>query len=155
MASDGWSGLSYIVSLDLGKETYGEVLQPEYAEGCKTLTLGVLGELLCAVCNYHESRVVDVWVMKVYGVKDSWTKLVCIPHPNDNRWNPISDPLCISNDGKVLLRFGPQLLVYDSKDSSSSKIENCFEIHEACIVVESLGSPFHPIGLADSNADEY
>ncbi|CAH1453017.1 unnamed protein product [Lactuca virosa] len=46
-----------IISLDLAKETYGEILQPVYDE--------------------------DVWVMKVYGVKDSWTKLVSIPYLTD------------------------------------------------------------------------
>nr|GEX31256.1 hypothetical protein [Tanacetum cinerariifolium] len=55
------------------KETYGEVSQPEYDEGDKTLDLGVLCEWLCVLCNYRKSRV-DVWAMKVYGAKDSLTK---------------------------------------------------------------------------------
>lgn len=41
-------------------------------------------------------------MMKVYGVKDSWTKLA-IPYPNDFYWIDYVEPLCISNDGKVLL----------------------------------------------------
>ncbi|GJR43190.1 RNA-directed DNA polymerase, eukaryota [Tanacetum coccineum] len=76
---DSWK----IISLDLAKETYGEILQPEY------------------------------------------------------------------EDGKPLLRFGLQLLIYDSKGSSSSVIEN--KCYDACIVVESLASPFPPLGLADNN----
>ncbi|GJW18503.1 hypothetical protein Tco_0025939 [Tanacetum coccineum] len=79
---DSWK----IISLDLAKETYGEILQPEY------------------------------------------------------------------EDGKPLLRFGLQLLIYDSKGSSSSVIEN--KCYDACIVVESLASPFPPLGLADNNSDE-
>ncbi|PWA93769.1 F-box associated interaction domain-containing protein [Artemisia annua] len=77
---DGQSG--NIVSLDLGKETYGEVLQPEYDEGSGYFELEVSGEWLCVLCDYYENRAVDVWVMKVYGVKDSWTKLASIRHPN-------------------------------------------------------------------------
>ena len=87
--------------------------------------------------------------MKVYGVKDSWTKLACIPHLTTP--SMYLDILCILKDGKVLLRFGPQLLVYDSKDSSSLEIENFDEIDEACVVVESLVSPFPPLALADDN----
>ncbi|PWA83399.1 F-box associated interaction domain-containing protein [Artemisia annua] len=98
----GSSFTQRIVSLDLEKETYGEVLQPEYDEGDKTLGLGVLGERLCVLCNYRESHA-DVWVMKVYGVKDSWSKLVSIPCQTDLGMHYISMPLCISNDGKVLL----------------------------------------------------
>nr|GEX31255.1 hypothetical protein [Tanacetum cinerariifolium] len=138
-----------IVSLDLANETYGEVLQPEHHEGNDYLRLGVSGEWLCALYTYFESPVVNVWVMKVYGVKDSWTKLASIPYV----WCGHNlAPFCISEDGKLLLQFGPQLFVYDSKDSSSSVIDNaCID---ACIVVESLVSPFPPLGLADNNDDE-
>nr|GEV61768.1 hypothetical protein [Tanacetum cinerariifolium] len=58
-------------------------------------------------------------------------------------------------DGKVLLRYGPQLLVCDLKDSSSSEIENFDGTYEACILVESLVSPFYPLGLAVKSDDEY
>ncbi|GKA84130.1 F-box associated domain containing protein [Tanacetum coccineum] len=144
-----------IVSLDLAKETYGEVFQPEYdGKGHNALTLGVLGELLCVLCNYRESRVVDVWVMKVYGVMDSWTKVACIPYPADIWWDQILDPLCISIDGKVLLKFGSKLLVYNSKDSSSTMIDNFDRRRQVCILVESLVSPFPPLCPADNNDDE-
>ncbi|GJX22760.1 F-box associated domain containing protein [Tanacetum coccineum] len=71
-----------IVSLDLANETYGEVLQPEYHKGDDYLNLGVMGEWLCVLNDYCKSPVVDVWVMKVYGVKDSWTKLASILYPH-------------------------------------------------------------------------
>ncbi|PWA35471.1 F-box associated interaction domain-containing protein [Artemisia annua] len=125
LACDCWRSW-HIVSLDLGKETYGEVLQPEYDEGSKRLTLGV------------------------YGVKDSWTKLACIPHPT-YLMDAYLDILCILKDGKVLLQFGSRLLVYDSKDSSSPEILNFDKIDDACVVVEILVSPFPPLALADNN----
>ncbi|KAI7735623.1 hypothetical protein M8C21_031939 [Ambrosia artemisiifolia] len=139
-------GSSYswiIVSLDLAKETYGEILQPVYDEGDKDLTLGVLGESLCVLCNYRGIRA-DVWVMKVYGVKDSWTKLVSIPYLTDPGRDQFSVPFCVSNDGKLLLQLGSKLIVYDSKSSSSSEIQNVDECLEACIFVESLVSPDAP-----------
>ncbi|GJT69874.1 F-box associated domain containing protein [Tanacetum coccineum] len=150
-----WSDWGDIASLDLGKESYGELLQPEYDEGCKILTLGVFGEWLCVLCNYCEICVVDVWVMKVYGVKDSWTRLLSIAHPNDRFSIPsymqFHAPLCMSNGGKLLLRFGTKLVVYDCTDSSYSEIQNFHVFYDACIAVESLISP---LGLVDNNGDE-
>ncbi|GJV96079.1 hypothetical protein Tco_1547656, partial [Tanacetum coccineum] len=67
-----------IISLDLAKETYGEVLQPVYDKGEKDLKLGALGHGLRVACSYRDDRV-DLWVMKVYGMKDSWTILASIP----------------------------------------------------------------------------
>ncbi|XP_023736405.1 F-box/kelch-repeat protein At3g23880 isoform X1 [Lactuca sativa] len=133
-----------IISLDLAKETYGEILQPVYDEGNKDLTLGALGESLCVLCDYSKIRA-DVWVMKVYGVKDSWTKLVSIPYLTDPGRDQFSVPLCISNDGKVLLQFGAKLVLYDSKNLSFSEIHNIDECHEAYTFVESLVSPEAPI----------
>ncbi|PWA79220.1 F-box associated interaction domain-containing protein [Artemisia annua] len=157
-AGDGWTESMDIVSLDLGKETYGEVMQPEHdGKGDKTLALGVLGEWLCLLCNYIESRAVVVWVM-VYGAKDSWTKLASISHPNDRNVIPsymkFHDPLYISNDGKLLLQLGNMLVVYDCINGSYSEIQNFDGIRDACIVVESLISPFSPLGLGDNNGDE-
>ncbi|XP_071699990.1 F-box/kelch-repeat protein At3g23880-like [Rutidosis leptorrhynchoides] len=78
-----WPSYSWtIVSVDLGNESYGEVPQPVYDEGDKYLTLGVLDEKLCVVCDYR-GKCADVWVMKVYGEQDSWTKLVSVPHLTD------------------------------------------------------------------------
>ncbi|PWA40446.1 F-box associated interaction domain-containing protein [Artemisia annua] len=141
------SGSWKIVSLDLAKETYGEVLQPKYPEGHEYSELGVAGEWLCVLGAYVEKCVVDIWVMKVYGVKDSWTKLASIPYPHT--WDDqILAPFYISEDGKLMLQFGRQLAIYDSKDSSSSVTDNLIECLEACTVVESLVSPF---GLAGNN----
>ncbi|KAI3523635.1 hypothetical protein L1887_01908 [Cichorium endivia] len=140
-------GSSYswtIVSLDLTTETYGEILQPVYDEGEKDLTLGALGEWLCVLCDYHMDHA-DVWVMKVYGVKDSWTKLVSIPYLIDPGWAQFSVPLCISNDGKVLVQFGEKFVMYDSKNRSVSEIQNFDKCHEAYTFVESLVSPEAPM----------
>ncbi|PWA88861.1 F-box associated interaction domain-containing protein [Artemisia annua] len=144
-----------IVSLDLAKETYGEVLQPEYDEGDTDLALGVLGEWLCVLCTYphYRNHVPDVWVMKVYGVKDSWTKLASIQDPAHYWTSQRSVPLCISNDGKMLFQFSNRFVIYDSKDNYVSHIQD-FLFSQACIVVESLVSPFPPLCLADNNDDE-
>ncbi|XAR62780.1 hypothetical protein NMG60_11017653 [Bertholletia excelsa] len=67
-----------IVSLDLAKETYGEVPQPSYDEGDSDLTLGVLNGCICVLSHYPGVHA-DVWIMNEYGRRESWTKLVAIP----------------------------------------------------------------------------
>ncbi|XP_076948186.1 F-box/kelch-repeat protein At3g23880-like [Bidens hawaiensis] len=137
-------GPRIIVSLDLEKETYGEVLQPVYDEVHKELALGSLREQLCVLCNYHGIRA-DLWVMKVYGVKDSWTKLVSIPYLNVSWSDHFLMPLCISNDGKLLLQIRRnRLIVYDFKNNSYSEIQKLDICLGACTFVESLVSPMPP-----------
>nr|XP_043640119.1 F-box/kelch-repeat protein At3g23880-like [Erigeron canadensis] len=132
-----------IVSLHLANGTYGQVSQPVYDEGDKDLNLGALGEWLCVLCNYRGHRA-DMWVMKDYGVNESWTKLVSIPYLTDPGRDQYSVPLCISKDGKVLLQFGSKLFAYDSRNRSFSEVENFDECLEACTYVESLVSPDTP-----------
>ncbi|KHG07541.1 hypothetical protein F383_34625 [Gossypium arboreum] len=75
----GQDGDFSIVSLDLARETYKEVTQPCYGDGVDERTLGVLDGCLCVLCSYRKLYA-DVWVMKEYGKRESWTKLVSIPY---------------------------------------------------------------------------
>ncbi|XP_015573331.1 F-box/kelch-repeat protein At3g23880 isoform X2 [Ricinus communis] len=78
--SEGDSGLMWIiVSFDIKRETYKEVMQPDYGELVYDRTLGVLDGCLCVMCNYHAVRA-DFWVMKEYGVRESWIRLVTVPY---------------------------------------------------------------------------
>ncbi|XP_071699982.1 F-box/kelch-repeat protein At3g23880-like [Rutidosis leptorrhynchoides] len=153
-----WAGRRYlgslhswtIVSVGLGNESYGEVPQPVHDEGYTNLTLGVLEEKLCVVCDYR-GKCADVWVMKVYGEQYSWTKLVSVPYLTDPDRYRYSVPLCVSNDGKVLLKFGSKLVVYGSKNSLLLEIQNFGTCHETFTFVESLVSPDSPSGLGDGS----
>ena len=49
--------------------------------------VGVLDGCLCLLSENSPSKAVDVWVMKEYGVKDSWVKLVSIP--NRHAYRPL------------------------------------------------------------------
>ncbi|TKY72079.1 F-box protein [Spatholobus suberectus] len=61
------------------KESYKEVLQPDYErETMHNLTLHVLRDCLCVLD--HGDRFFDVWLMKDYGKKESWTKLYRVPY---------------------------------------------------------------------------
>ncbi|KAM7462014.1 hypothetical protein LguiA_030135 [Lonicera macranthoides] len=85
--SDFNSGSAYLwrfVALDLANEIYGEV-QPT-VNSMRVL----LGELICVICNYYETRAY-VCVMKGYGVRESWTKLLTFKHLID-RDDSFTDP---------------------------------------------------------------
>lgn len=139
------SSLWVIVSLDLHKETYREVLlpPPDYEkEDCSTPTLGVLKGCLCLNYDYKRTDFV-VWVMKEYGVRESWVKLVTVPYlPNPEDFS-YSGPYCISENGEVLLMFEFDLIIYDPRDHSFRypRIENGKGWFDAEVYVETLVSP--------------
>ncbi|XP_059658742.1 F-box protein CPR1-like [Cornus florida] len=85
-----------IVAFDLGIEEYRLVPQPDYLYEDIDMFVGSLGGCLCINCNYARDRV-DVWVMKEYGVKESWTKLFSVEQFNYVR------PLAYSRTGEVVL----------------------------------------------------
>ena len=58
-------------------------------------------------------------MMKEYGVRDSWTKLLMTPHISIFRTQylyPLFETLRISENGVVLLRTRTNLLLYNSND---------------------------------------
>jgi len=66
----------FIASFDLGNESYKKVLLPDSdyrAIDSPTLHLSVFRNCLCLISSN------DVWIMKEYGNKASWTKLFTIP----------------------------------------------------------------------------
>jgi F-box interacting protein len=69
--------LYFIVSFDLGNESYQKILLPDYGEVMRVLSLSVLRDCLCMIINH------DVWVMKDYGHTESWTKLFTVSYMQD------------------------------------------------------------------------
>ncbi|KAL6499678.1 hypothetical protein OROGR_027588 [Orobanche gracilis] len=113
-----------IISFDLEKETYGAVLLPlpHYMEDGADLpcNLEVLNNCLC-LCYLNDIHCV-LWSMNMYGIQESWTKLILIPRCKIPR--PIGAslhirPLCISENGLVLMeldsdRLKLQLVMYNA-----------------------------------------
>ncbi|XVF75222.1 hypothetical protein PTKIN_Ptkin13bG0170200 [Pterospermum kingtungense] len=98
-----------IVALDLGSESYREVPQPEHEDNGFQLNVGVLGVCLCVIANYHDVRV-DLWVMKEYGVKESWTRLLSVANEEIIGSLRFVKPLAYSGSGDLVL------LEHDSRD---------------------------------------
>ncbi|XP_042513963.1 F-box protein CPR1-like [Macadamia integrifolia] len=67
-----------IISFHLKDEEYREVPLPhfmdddDFVDNKFLMKVGVLGGQLCLLCNY--SNRVEIWVMKDYGMRDSWVK---------------------------------------------------------------------------------
>ncbi|AES68586.1 F-box protein interaction domain protein [Medicago truncatula] len=126
LASKHWLRESpcFIVSLDLGNESYQEILQPEYEEVNEDnyLTLGVLSDCLSIISGHV------VWIMKEYGNKESWTKLFTVSYmPDPSKYYIFTKALCIfDNHRQVLLEstrdwgtnWDTKLIIYNSRNST-------------------------------------
>lgn len=144
LASTTSSSSWVIVSLDLGKESYQELLQPDYGEVVVvTLTLGVLRDCLCILA--HSDTFSDVWVMKEHGNKESWTKMFSVRYMGDDvGLYTYTKALYISEDDQVLLEFhSSELVVYKSRDGTFKipQIHNINGWMVPEVYVESLISP--------------
>ncbi|PIA31556.1 hypothetical protein AQUCO_04900096v1 [Aquilegia coerulea] len=100
-----------IVSFDLVHEIWRQHPQPEFKE--KVIQLGVLGKNLCLLTD--NSNQSDVWVMKDFGVKESWCKLFTIPKLMG--MDPFFlEVVCFSKSGELLLNYRNRvLLLYNTK----------------------------------------
>lgn len=107
-------------------------------QGGVDINLDVLDGCLSVVCTNRHRCV--IWVMKDYGVKESWTKLLSIGPPSIER-NDFVKPLVYSKDGdKVLLNCDDKRLVwYDLRKKSVDDV-----------IVESLPFVFYAEACVES-----
>jgi len=106
-----------ILSLDLGKESYQEILLPDYAP-LFNLSLGVSNDCLCILAQ--NKTILDGWVMNDYGNKESWTKLFTVPFMKFHGYNGIrAAMLCISKeDAQVLIVIAMKVYLYNYKNGT-------------------------------------
>ncbi|KAK8630317.1 hypothetical protein V6N13_079115 [Hibiscus sabdariffa] len=135
---------SFVVAFDIGTEEYRVVELPDCLDQGFRMNVKSLDGSLCLIANYCEVHVVDIWMMKEYGVKESWTKWVSF-----NRSKPFDFvlPLAFSkNGGQMLLNIDNDVIVW--YDLRSKRVENAmFQcLFKAQISVESL------VPLSDNDA---
>ncbi|CAI0374809.1 unnamed protein product [Linum tenue] len=139
-----------IVGFDLGRSECREVPQPEYRHGeSLSVRIGELGKCLCIFANYWDKGV-DIWMMKEYGVKESWSVMLSVPHPGLCYDDGIRS-LGFSRTGQeILLQLDYKRLVwYDLKKKNPQKdAAEEITIHglekkfmEAIVCIGSLVSP--------------
>uniref|UniRef100_A0A7N0UPI0 F-box domain-containing protein n=1 Tax=Kalanchoe fedtschenkoi TaxID=63787 RepID=A0A7N0UPI0_KALFE len=105
-----------IVALDLASGSYKDMPQPEGVQALRGYKL--LGGCLCIYAHFGGTKL-EVWVMKEFGVQESWTKLATAPY--------------------LVSKF----IVYDVRHGTF-KYPNVHELNvfsKACMYVESLVSP--------------
>lgn len=105
---------SLIVAFDLATEKWLLVPRLPYTNSSCIVNLVVLGGSLCAYKTYFVDSYgdwgnmdlvmdhVDIWVMKEYGVKDSWTMVASLEEPDKHIGHTVV-PLAFSNNGKKFL----------------------------------------------------
>ncbi|XP_050902897.1 F-box/kelch-repeat protein At3g23880-like [Lathyrus oleraceus] len=117
---DGDYSRTTILSFDLGKETYSEILLPQnqkydsYRDSKPNL--GVLHNCLCLSFDIDTHLV--LWLMKEYGVAESWTRLMMIPA--EHLWKGVDqgpycvvEPLFIFGNSIVLLKTVDRIFLYN------------------------------------------
>jgi len=136
---DERKGKFFVVSLDLGSESYQKVLLPDDGEVDAYIPhLTVLKDCLCMLSGD------DVWVMKEYRNKESWTKLLTISYMR-NPYRPsygVFKAVYIFEDYLVLLeskRFRKGKFIFYNCRNDTSKLIESEDTPKVCI--ESLISP--------------
>ncbi|KAM3328134.1 hypothetical protein P3S68_033596 [Capsicum galapagoense] len=148
-----WFGLSNygstIVSFNISNEVYGQIPLLErmriYRKRYLENEVSVLGGLLCfySTANYQGEGTFNLWVMRDYGVKESWTNLYTIRDTDLYS----TRPKYRFADGEMLLRFrhlnrishGP--IFGTSKGQYFGLWPQCDTSREGFAYTESLISP--------------
>ncbi|WMV47479.1 hypothetical protein MTR67_040864 [Solanum verrucosum] len=145
-----------IISIDLADGKWGEMELPYYWKGGGgvVLSLGVLGSNLSVLCDCDDPYMLDVWLMKEYGVKESWTKMFAIKMPDDQLVYGYLGQirLHLASGSEILVVFGSTFMIYNLKGDPlrSSKVINSNNWDEAEIYIESLVCPFSTVGTEDA-----
>ncbi|MED6192456.1 hypothetical protein PIB30_010391 [Stylosanthes scabra] len=121
---DRYRGYDVVLSFDLGTETYCYLSLPERdpeEEDDPCLSVASVLRDCLAVCFEHKRTHWAVWLMKEYGVTQSWTRLALIPHPvgyNPNVSHYLRPKYLFEND--VLLAISPssKIVLYNLNDDN-------------------------------------
>ncbi|KAL8505458.1 hypothetical protein ACS0TY_016632 [Phlomoides rotata] len=126
-----------IVTFDLSSHVFGVIELPSYLGFRYTSSLGVHKGCLIAVALHPTYKHLDIWLMKEYGVKDSWDKVITVLNYNDSR------VFVVGPNGDVLLSYGSALAaIYNPKCNvlRYPEIINYSSFFETGIYIETLAS---------------
>ncbi|CAN0911715.1 F-box protein CPR1 [Linum grandiflorum] len=138
--TDPWMFGHVIEALDLASETFRRLRLPpnlhREGKGVFSLNIGVVDSCFCSCVLYEKEGKSDIWMMKEYGMIESWTKLYTIQL--DSVAGSVI-PLG-SNAGRILLMFGRGRFVWC--DPGRNLVVEAFsggdETYEAIYCLDSL-----------------
>ncbi|KAK4372796.1 hypothetical protein RND71_008180 [Anisodus tanguticus] len=110
-----FNGCCYIVTFNLETEKQGKLDLPSYENEDVHWDLMSSRDSLFGFCHCESQGEVDIWVMKEYGVKESWTKFASVAYyviPGI-----FYLPLYINEDGDVLLIDGQSLVLFNTRNN--------------------------------------
>ncbi|KAL8538570.1 hypothetical protein ACS0TY_000549 [Phlomoides rotata] len=132
------TGNREIVSFDLKSEVDGMVEQPSYPKGDIFPTLGVIDGCLSVISvlcfKDYQHAYFDVWVMKEYGVKESWVKVITIPNFRRRHYSIGERLVSFSRGpkGEILVIHSSTFVVYYPKAKLFPRlgvIGGCLSVH--------------------------
>ncbi|KAJ6426777.1 hypothetical protein OIU84_022379 [Salix udensis] len=128
--------LDQIITFDFETEQFGSIALPEIVEfeGYEVLNLGVLGETIyfCGHDKIESEQSKEIWVMRQYGVVESWTKMFVIENRGGVRNPFIFRAIAVLNDGDIFLKWDKILIWYELETESYTMlgIEGRAIVHE-------------------------
>ncbi|KAM5586648.1 hypothetical protein ABKV19_005536 [Rosa sericea] len=134
----GLDHLPVIAALDLAEEKFSGLSPPESIVDSNSYTPGVLRDCLCLLHHNDHNRQRIFWIMKEYGVKESWTKIL-IAEPFFSL-----QPLCYWKNTKILVaRNRREILLFNPRDGTCKNLlANGLQVpFYVDVYVESLVSP--------------
>ncbi|KAK9285175.1 hypothetical protein L1049_024361 [Liquidambar formosana] len=144
VANDGTSP-DYMRSFHFGSEQFRAIPAPAQFGSREEafvnyIHVGVLEGCLY-VCDCSHSEHIDLWIMKNYGVKESWTKDLVIANLIFER-SPLDfyEPIMILRNGGILMLFNEDSLVLYSFKTEQFRFLSIFGVR----------SEFHAIALVPS-----
>ncbi|KAF5749394.1 putative F-box and associated interaction domains-containing protein [Tripterygium wilfordii] len=108
-----------IIAFGLGSDEFHMVPQPDYEYKICVMELSILGGCLCALCNDLASFV-DVWLMKEYGVKESWSWLFRVEQPGVHLLKALA--YSKKNNEVLFLKDDRQVVWYDPKRKRTRRV---------------------------------
>ncbi|THG15158.1 hypothetical protein TEA_015758 [Camellia sinensis var. sinensis] len=124
----------FIICFDFGSEQFRVVPEPpEFGLHRKEfpdhIRVGVLRDSL-SICDFSNPRRIDIWLMKDYGIKESWSKELVIENGIGKRGNlDRHEPIMILKSGEILMlvnkdalkMYNPKLVPKSTPQFSNTK----------------------------------
>ncbi|KAF6145015.1 hypothetical protein GIB67_013366 [Kingdonia uniflora] len=127
-----------IISFNVSSEEFKVIPPPPGfipgLESTNYLTLGNLGGFLCLNDKVIDSEGLEIWIMKDYGVKSSWTKdyVISLLTLGLNYW--CIYPLILLDSGNLMMIFNHSLAYYDRKTNTITALQ----IHQLPLAFKAI-----------------